>query len=32
MTTMPLRSWVQLIGWMVIGAFLYRRKTVKVEG
>lgn len=26
MTTMPLRSWVQLIGWMAIGAVLYRAK------
>ncbi len=25
MTTMPARSWIQLVGWMVLGVLLYRR-------
>ena len=30
MATMPPRSWVQLLGWMLLGALLYRRRTKPV--
>jgi APA family basic amino acid/polyamine antiporter len=31
MTSMPLRSWIQLVGWMIIGVLAYRRKQGRIK-